>query len=89
MDLFQIPQLKRSPDGILALVLGILLGGLGILITGAIAKHRNTMIVGAIQLGIAILGIVLSFMMPLLAFVGFLTWVWAVVWGILIFVKSS
>lgn len=75
MGLFEIPTFKRSPDGILALVLGILLGGLGIIITGAVASHKNTVIVGVLQL--------------LTGFIFGLGWLWAIVWGILIFVRSQ
>ncbi len=75
MGLFEIPQFKRSPGGILALVLGIILGGFGILITGIIEKHKDTIIIGVLQ-------IVATLLLGL-------GWIWAVIWGILIFIKSN
>ncbi len=74
MGLFDIPTFQRSPGGLLAIILGILLGGLGILIVGIVEKHKDTMIIGALQL--------------LATFLFGLGWIWAAVWGILIFVKS-
>lgn len=78
MGFFDIPTVKRSPNGILALVLCILLGGLGTIIVGAIDDRGNNktniILLGVIQL-------VLTFI-----FVG---WVWAVIWGIMVFVRST
>ena len=78
MGFFDIPTVKRSPNGILALVLCILLGGLGTIIVGAIDDRgnnkKNIIILGVIQL-------VLSFIL-----VG---WIWAVIWGIMVFVRSD
>jgi hypothetical protein len=90
MGIFDIPVVKRSPHGILALVLGIVLGGLGILITGAVAKHKNTIIVGGIMMAGSILLTILGFVvMPLFSMLAWLFYVWALVWGIMIFVKST
>lgn len=79
MGFFDIPTVKRKPNGILALVLCIVLGGLGTIIVGAIDDRgnnkKNIIILGVIQL-------VLSFAFGL-------GWVWALVWGILVFVRSN
>jgi hypothetical protein len=79
MGLFDIPNLKRSPNGILALVLCILLGGIGTIIIGAIDNNgndkKNIIIVGVLQF--------------LASFLFGLGWIWAVVWGIIAFVRSS
>jgi hypothetical protein len=78
MGFFDIPTVKRSPNGILALVLCILLGGLGTIIVGAIDDRGNNkmniILLGVIQL-------VLTFIL-----VG---WIWAVIWGIMVFVRST
>lgn len=76
MGLFEIPTLKRSPDGILALVLGIVLGGIGIIITGAVANHKNTIIVGVIQTVVTVVTFGLAYF-------------WSLAWGILLFVRSE
>ena len=78
MGFFDIPNVKRTPNGILALVLCILLGGLGTIIVGAIDDRgndkKNIIILGVIQLVLSIIAV---------------GWVWAVVWGILVFVRST
>ena len=78
MGLFDIPTVKRSPNGILALVLCILLSGIGTIIVGAIDDRgnnkKNIIIVGILQ-------VLLSFI-----FVGV---IWAIIWGILVFVRSN
>ena len=77
MGIGSIPTVKRSPDGILALVLCIFLGGLGTIIVGAIHKgpaQKDIIITGVIQL---VLSIIL---------VGY---IWALIWGIMTFVKST
>jgi len=79
MGFFDIPTVNRNPNGILALVLCILLGGIGTIITGAIDNNgnnkRNIILLGVIQLVLTV------------AFFG--GWVWAAVWGILVFVRSG
>ncbi|MEK6975462.1 MAG: hypothetical protein AABY18_03870 [Candidatus Thermoplasmatota archaeon] len=79
MGFFDIPVVKRSPNGILALILCIFLGGIGTIIIGAIDDRgnnkQNIILLGVIQL-------VLSF-----AFGA--GWIWAIVWGILVFVRST
>ena len=78
MGLFDIPTVKRTPNGILALVLCILLGGIGTIIVGAIDDRGND------KKGIVILGVI----QLLLSFI-VIGWIWAIVWGILVFVRSS
>lgn len=82
MGLFDIPVVRRMNDGLLALILMILLGGLGTIIWAFIAKDldqvqkKNTIIVGIIQL--------------VVTFVTFgLGGIWAIIWGIVIFVKAT
>lgn len=79
MGFFDIPTVNRSPTGILALVLCILLGGLGTIIVGAIDNNgnnkRNIILLGVIQI------------VATLAFG--LGWLWAVIWGIMVFVRST
>jgi hypothetical protein len=78
MGFFDIPVVKRSPNGILALVLCILLGGIGTIIVGAIDDRGNNkaniILLGVLQLVLSIL------------FVGY---IWALIWGILVFVRSD
>lgn len=76
MGFFDIPTVKRNPTGILALVLCIFLGGLGTIIIGVMEKQKNVWILGIIQL--------------VVAFVTFgIGHIWALVWGIIVFVRSS
>lgn len=79
MGFFDLPTVPRSPNGILALVLCILLGGIGTIIVGAIDKggndKKNIIILGVIQV--------------LTSFIFGLGWVWAIVWGIMVFVRST
>jgi hypothetical protein len=88
MGLFTVPTLQRNPHGILALVLGILLSGLGLLIAGLIAKSKDTWMMGlliiVVQIVLYILGFVIGF-----GLLGMLVWVFAIVWSILIFMKST
>lgn len=79
MGFFDIPTVNRSPNGILALVLCILLGGLGTIIVGAIDKSGNN------KTNIILLGVI----QIVLSFAFGLGWIWAVVWGILVFVRSQ
>jgi hypothetical protein len=78
MGFFDIPVVKRSPNGILALVLCILLSGIGTIIVGAIDDRgnnkKNIIILGVIQ-------VVLSIIL-----VGA---IWAIVWGIMVFMRST
>ncbi len=80
MGIFSIPTVKRNPTGILGLLLGIFLGGLGIIITGLVhdnaEEKKNLMIHGAI-----------IFVVTLVTFG--LAWVWGLIVGILLFVKSE
>lgn len=82
MGFFDLPTVKRSPTGILALVLCILLGGIGTIIVGAIEKNpqgqtqKNIIILGVIQLVVTIVTFGIG-------------WIWALIWGILVFVRST
>ncbi len=68
------PTVERNPWGIVALVLGIVgLGGVGTIIAGVIAKDN---LVRDVIVGI------LQLVIPIVG------WIWGLVWGILIFVKS-
>jgi hypothetical protein len=77
MGIGTIPSVQRSPEGILALVLCILLGGVGTIIVGAMHKgpdQKDIIITGVIQfvLGFVIIG-----------------YIWALVWGIMTFARSQ
>lgn len=80
MGIFSIPTVKRNPTGWLGLILGIFLGGLGVLITGAVhdnaEEKKNLMIQGAI-----------IFVVTLVTFG--IAALWGLIVGILIFVKSE
>lgn len=82
MGFFSIPTVKRSPNGILALVLCILLSGIGTIIVGAISKEmvgqtqKNVIILGVIQLVVAIVTFGIGGL-------------WALIWGIIVFVRSN
>ena len=78
MGLFDIPTVKRTPNGILALVLCILLGGIGTIIVGAIDDRGND------KKSIIILGVIQF----LLSFI-LIGWIWALIWGIMVFVRST
>lgn len=68
------PTVERTPWGIVALVLGIIgLGGVGTIIAGAVSKEN------------LVRDIVIGILQLIIPFVG---WIWGLVWGILIFVKS-
>lgn len=70
-----VPVVERKPWGIVALILGIIgLGGVATIIAGVIAKENL-----ARDIIIGILQIIIPF----------LGWLWGLVWGILIFVKST
>lgn len=69
-----IPLVERSPWGILCLVLNIIPGGVGTIIAGAKTDDTKNIIFGVIQLLLAA------------AVIG---WIWSLVWGIMIFTKST
>lgn len=79
MGIFSIPTVQRSPNGILALVLCIFLSGLGTIIVGIMensAQKKDIIIVGIIQLVVMIVTFGIGGL-------------WALIWGILVFVKSK
>lgn len=71
-DLLQVPAFDKT-HGIITLILTIFLSGLGLLIGGIIAGHKNTIIIGAICLVLTLIGI---------------GWILALIWAILILIKS-
>ncbi|HUR26469.1 MAG TPA: hypothetical protein VM327_10695 [Candidatus Thermoplasmatota archaeon] len=79
MGFFDLPTVKRTPNGILAIILCVVAGGLGTIIVGAIDDRgndkKNIILVGALQLvGTLLLGA---------------GWIWAIVWGVMVFMRSS
>jgi hypothetical protein len=71
----QVPAVERSPWGILCLILNIVpLPGLGSIIAGAKTSHTKTIVFGIIQFVTAFIVI---------------GWIWSIVWGVLIFMKST
>lgn len=68
-----VPRLPRKPWGILALVLNILPGGVGTIVTGVKGKHTASIFIGVFQL----------LLVPVL-----LGWIWSIVWGVTIFRRS-
>jgi hypothetical protein len=71
-----VPTVTRSPIGILALILNIVLPGIGTIVAGVIAKESmvRDIIIGVLQLVLS--GLLIG-------------WIWSVIWGVLIFQKSS
>jgi TM2 domain-containing membrane protein YozV len=75
MGFFDVPTVKRSPMGILCLILNIIpWAGIGSIIAGVVAKANNQIIKGVIQLltGWLIIG-----------------WIWSIIDGIRMFMKST
>ena len=92
MGIFTVPHVQRMPAGLLYLVLGILLGGLGIAIAGAVAKQKNSIILGSILTVLTVVGWVLTVTvigalvgLPILAAVG----IYSLVYSIMAFVRSG
>lgn len=76
MGFFDIPTVKRNPTGWLALILCILIGGIGTIIVGVMEKNKNVWILGIIQI--------------VVTFVTFgIGGLWALIWGIIVFVRST
>ncbi len=73
MGLLDIPSYDKK-DGIIAAVLAILLGGLGMIIWGLIQKQKDVWMLGIVLL-----------LLTLVFGVGHLL---AIVWGIIVLVKS-
>ena len=71
-DLLTIPRFDKTIS-IVNLVLTIFLSGLGLIIGGIIEGHKNTIIIGVICLVLTLIGI---------------GWILALIWAILILVKS-
>ncbi len=70
-----IPAVQRTPWGIVSLILGIVgLGGVATIIAGVLDK------------GNLVRDVVIGVLQLVIPFVG---WIWGLVWGILIFVKSD
>lgn len=76
MGFFDIPTVKRNPTGILALVLCILLGGIGTIIIGVMEKKQNVWVLGIIQFVVTVITFGIG-------------WIWALIWGIIVFVRST
>ncbi len=76
MGFFDLPTVKRNPTGILALVLCILLGGIGTIIIGVMEKKQNVWILGIIQIVVTIVTFGIGGL-------------WALIWGIMVFVRST
>lgn len=74
MGFFEVPTVQRSPWGIICLVCNILLPGTGTLVAAGNAGSVKHFVFGLLQL---------------LLFWTVLAWVWSIVWGILIFVRSQ
>ncbi len=75
MGFFDVPTVQRSPWGILGLILNIIpYAGIGSIIVGANAKDNNQIIKGVIQF-----------------LTGWLVigWIWSIIDGIRIFMKST
>src|SRR5687767_11891688 len=79
MGFFELPTVKRTPNGVLAIILCVVAGGLGTIIIGAIDDRgnnkRNIILVGVLQL-VATLALGAG-------------WVWAIVWGVMVFRRSA
>lgn len=75
MGFFDVPKLERSPWGILCLILNIVpYAGIGSIIAGVKAKENMQLIKGIIQL---LTGWLL------------IGWIWSIIDGILMFMKSE
>ncbi|MEA3165240.1 MAG: hypothetical protein QOJ26_84 [Thermoplasmata archaeon] len=79
MGFFTLPTVKRSPNGILAIILCVVAGGLGTIIIGAIDDRgnnkKNIILVGVLQL-VATLALGAG-------------WIWAIIWGVMVFMRSA
>ena len=79
MGFFDIPTVKRTPNGILAIVLCVIASGIGTIIIGAIDDRgnnkKNIILVGVLQV--------------LATFILGAGWIWAIVWGVMVFMRSA
>ena len=73
MGILVIPSYDKT-GGIIALILSIVLGGIGVLIWGIVKGSKDVIILGVIL-------IVLSFLFGL-------GWLLAIIWGVLVLLKS-
>ena len=83
MAFTDVPSLQRSPWGIVCLILNIVFSGVGSIIAGVMGKHNQTLIIGIIQLAAGWL------LFWVIGPIGLLMWIWSIIWGVLIFQKSS
>lgn len=81
MGLLDFPKYDKV-GGIIALLLAIFLNGLGILIWGLVKGEKNTMLQGAIILILVVAGWFIA------GILGTLAWVLAIIWGIMVLIKS-
>ncbi len=72
MGILDIPSYDKT-GGIIALLLSIFLAGLGVLIWGIVKGQKDVIILGVILF--------------LLSFIG-IGWILAVIWGVMVLVKS-
>lgn len=76
MGFFDIPTVKRNPNGWLALILCIVIGGIGTIVVGVLEKNKNVWVLGIIQIVVTIVTFGIGGL-------------WALIWGIIVFVRST
>lgn len=74
MGITSVPTVERNPTGIVALIGCILLGGIGTIIVGAMKSDKNAIILGIIQFVLSII---------------IIGYIWALIWGIMVFMRSK
>lgn len=74
MGAFTVPIVDRKPWGIICLVMNVLLPGTGSLVAAGNMEDLRTFVIGVLQI---------------LLFWTLIVWLWSIVWGVLILLRSE